>query len=231
MSKNVLFIAAIFPEPNSSAAGKRILQLVHFFKKSNYTIQFASTSPKNNFSFDLSEINVKEININTNDNSIDDYLIENVPDIVVFDRFYIEEQFSWKISELSPKALKILDTEDLHFLRKNREKALKNKNIDDSSDLYRELASILRCDISFIISEFEFDLLIQNYSFCSPYIFYLPFLLEQNQLLSNTPTFENRKDFLFIGNFFHEPNCDAVLILKNEIWPKIKVLNSSLKLF
>jgi glycosyltransferase involved in cell wall biosynthesis len=231
MSKNVLFIAAIFPEPNSSAAGKRILQLVHFFKKSNYTIQFASTSPKNNFSFDLSEINVKEININANDNSIDDYLIENVPDIVVFDRFYIEEQFSWKISELCPKALKILDTEDLHFLRKNREKTLKNKNNEDSSDLYRELASILRCDISFIISEFEFDLLNQNYSFCSPYIFYLPFLVEHDELLIDTPTFENRKDFLFIGNFFHEPNCDAVLILKNEIWPKIKGLNSSLRLF
>jgi hypothetical protein len=42
------------------------------------------------------------------------------PDIVVFDRYMTEEQFGWRVIKNCPKALRILDTEDLHFLRKAR---------------------------------------------------------------------------------------------------------------
>ncbi len=35
-------------------------------------------------------------------------------------------------------------------------------------------------------------------------------------------TFEERKDFIFIGNFLHEPNWNAVQFLKESIWPLIQ---------
>jgi hypothetical protein len=41
--------------------------------------------------------------------------------IVVYDTFVKEEQLSFRIKELCPDALTILDTQDLHFLRKHRE--------------------------------------------------------------------------------------------------------------
>jgi glycosyltransferase involved in cell wall biosynthesis len=34
--------------------------------------------------------------------------------------------------------------------------------------------------------------------------------------------FSNRMDFLFIGNFLHEPNWDAVQYLKSDVWPIIR---------
>jgi hypothetical protein len=36
------------------------------------------------------------------------------------------------------------------------------------------------------------------------------------------PTFEDRKNFIFIGNFLHEPNWNAVQYLKETIWPLLK---------
>ena len=35
-------------------------------------------------------------------------------------------------------------------------------------------------------------------------------------------TFEERKDFIFVGNFLHEPNRDAVHYLKESVWPLIR---------
>jgi hypothetical protein len=36
------------------------------------------------------------------------------------------------------------------------------------------------------------------------------------------PSFSQRTDFVFIGNFLHEPNWNAVLYLKETIWPTIR---------
>src|SRR5690606_14991395 len=55
-------------------------------------------------------------------------------------------------------------------------------------------------------------------------LYYLPFLesnIEESKRDSWLP-FEERKNFVFIGNFLHEPNWHTVRILKAEIWPKIR---------
>ena len=53
MYKTLLIIGLVWPEPNSSAAGKRMLQLITLFKKWGYSITFASTALENEFNFDL----------------------------------------------------------------------------------------------------------------------------------------------------------------------------------
>jgi hypothetical protein len=49
------------------------------------------------------------------------------PAVVLFDRFMMEEQFGWRVSENCPDALRLLDTEDLHCLRLARQNSLKKK--------------------------------------------------------------------------------------------------------
>jgi hypothetical protein len=48
------------------------------------------------------------------------------PSVVLFDRFMMEEQFGWRVSENCPDAIRLLD-EDLHCLRVARQKALREK--------------------------------------------------------------------------------------------------------
>ena len=221
--KNLVIIGKVFPEPNSTAAGYRMIQLMDLFLTQNYQITFLSTATISENSFDLSSKNIQFQNILLNDSSFDE-LIKNLnPDIVVFDRFTTEEQFGWRVSEQVPNAVKILDTEDLHFLRNAREKAFRQNKILENSDLIndvfkRELASILRCDLSLIISEFEMNLLIEKFKINENILFYLPLF---GEVKKSETSFSERKNFISIGNFLHEPNWHTVLQLK-KLWKDIK---------
>lgn len=227
--KSLLVIGHTWPEPNSTAAGKRMLQLLEIFHTEGFKICFASTSAETDFSVipENYEIQIKRIRLN--DTSFDEFIVELNPDIVLFDRFMTEEQFGWRVDKFSPGSVKVLDTEDLHFLREARKLAFKNglkpEEFYKTSDLSkREIAAIYRCDLSLIISEAEMKLLVEDFKVPRDILFYLPFLLEQISLeeINKLPNFDARKDFISIGNFLHEPNLNAVLYLKKEIWPKIR---------
>ena len=127
MSK-ILIIGTVWPEPNSTAAGNRMLQIIEQFQIQKFEVIFACAAAIGEFSFDLKSINVEMVAIELNNSSFDDFILELKPEIVIFDRFMIEEQFGWRIAENLPNCLKILDTEDLHFVRKLDLKILRNKN-------------------------------------------------------------------------------------------------------
>ena len=237
MSK-ILIIGTVWPEPQSSAAGVRMIQLIKVFLNKGYEVIFASSSKHSDNSFNLRELNVIEITIKLNDSSFNDFVSHLKPSVVLFDRYMIEEQFGWRIAECVPKALRILDTEDLHCLRKGREASFKDQKLFDNSYLFRdiakrEIASIYRCDFSLIISEAEMKILLNNFKIPKFLLHYLPFLIDE---LTETdknrlPDFNERKDFVTIGNFLHPPNMDSLIYLKNFIWPKIKTKLKNTKLF
>ncbi len=224
--QTVLFIGLVWPEPKSSAAGTRIVQLLELFSEAGHRLLFASAAGKTMYSHPLHEMGIAEIEIKLNDSSFDDFIAELKPDMVVFDRFMIEEQYGWRVRQSAPQALTILDTEDLHFLRAARQEATKRKHPVDlyNNTAKREIASILRSDLSLIISKEEMIILQEKFNIPKALLFYLPFLEHVFAGLKDEgwPSFATRKDFMFIGNFLHEPNWHTVQILKKEVWPLLK---------
>lgn len=229
LMKSVLVIGYVWPEPKSSAAGSRMMQLLEFFLKYDYQVTFATTATPTPFIENLENAGISTRKIRLNDPSFDEFIQELQPDVVIFDRFMMEEQFGWRIEEHCPTAIKILDTEDLHFLRKIREQAFK-KQLDekelyqDSEVAKREIASIYRCDLSLLISDAEMDLLTLEFTVPASLLFYLPFMLEKINASSINAFkgFEERQHFMTIGNFKHEPNRNSVHFLKEKIWPLIR---------
>lgn len=224
--KNLLIIGFVWPEPTSSAAGTRMVQLVDLFLAHDYQITFASAASKSDFSYDFSGSGVTEQQIKLNDESFNKFLQELNPTTVIFDRFMIEEQYGWRVQQECPNALRILDTEDLHCLRSARQQSDKKQTKLDlfSETAKREIASILRCDISLIISEVEIQILKEQFKIDASLIYYLPFLedeIDEKKIQTWIP-FEERADFIFIGNFLHEPNWNTVQVLKTEIWPILR---------
>jgi glycosyltransferase involved in cell wall biosynthesis len=228
--KKLLILGTVWPEPNSSAAGGRMLQLITLFQNQGLEIVFASPALDSDFMADLATLNVTKKSIVLNCSNFDVFVKELHPAIVLFDRFMMEEQFGWRVAENCPNALRILDTEDLHCLRLARQKAFKDKRKFALEDLLkediakREIASILRTDLSLMISEFEMDVLKTVFKIDIKLLYYLPFLLEPitETSFKKFPSFEKRKDFIFIGNFLHEPNWNAVQYLKETIWPLLR---------
>ena len=227
--KTLLIIGLVWPEPNSSAAGSRMLQLISFFKTNGYKITFASACGNSDHAFDIESLGVVQQRIKLNDTSFNDFIHKLQPELVLFDRFITEEQFGWRVSEQLPDAVKILDTEDLHFLRKAREVAVKSKKELTDEILFndtakREIASIYRCDLSLIISTAEMSLLKSRFNISDNLLFYFPFLFEPTSFdeKQKLPNFSQRHHFISIGNFIHPPNYDALLVLKKKIWPLIR---------
>lgn len=220
-SKHLLVIGFVWPEPKSSAAGSRMMQLMSLFQADGYHITFASTAQNFEFSEDLSQLGIATQSIELNSSTFDDFVKELNPNVVLFDRFMVEEQFGWRVSENCPNALKILDTEDLHCLRLARQLAVKENRDFIFDDIFsevakREIASILRCDVSLMVSEFEMELLQNQFKVSKDLLYYLPIFADK---LNEIPSYEERNDFVFIGNFLHEPNWDCVNYLSNTIWP------------
>jgi len=220
----LVIIGSVWPEPQSTAAGSRMLQLISLFQEQGYDVTFMCSASQSDFSYDLSQISVRTQSIELNNVSFDLEIAKINPSIVLFDRFMIEEQYGWRVGEQCPNALRILDTEDLHFLRKAREIAYKqNRTLifeDYISDTFkREMASIYRCDLTLLISEFEMQLATEIFKMDASILYYLPFLSEV--VNTKVPKFEDRQHFVSIGNFLHEPNWQTVLLLK-KYWSTIK---------
>jgi len=140
--------------------------------------------------------------------------------------------------------VRLLDTEDLHSLRALRQHLLKQTQqqlprgqvagpvLATAADLYpllcdsdiaqRELAAIYRCDLSLMISDYEITLLRDYFQVPEALLCYCPLQLTGAPAPESLPGFAARQGFISIGNFRHEPNWDAVLWLKEQLWPAIR---------
>jgi glycosyltransferase involved in cell wall biosynthesis len=222
----LVVLGYVWPEPDSSAAGRRMLSLLQLYRQHDWQIIFASPAEQGPHRFDLGQWQIEEKQIPLNDSAFDDWLSQLQPDVVLFDRFMLEEQFGWRVEAACPQALRLLDSEDLHCLRQARQQAYLAKRPLQTRDLFselaqREIAAILRCDLTFTISRAEMLLLTQQFQVPVTQLIYCPFLLEE-PLLAPGPDFAERRHFVSIGNFRHEPNWQSVLWLKQQIWPLIR---------
>ncbi|MBC9812413.1 glycosyltransferase family 4 protein [Crocinitomicaceae bacterium CZZ-1] len=224
----ILIIGKVWPEPDSSAAGRRMKQLIALLQYRG-EVHFACANALTGNEIDLGSMGVVVQQITLNDDAVNVYFRELNPDLVVFDRFLTEEQYGWRIIEQCPDAIRVLNTEDLHFLRKTRQKFVKTTNsiatdttvLDfQNEETMRELASIYRSDLTLMISPFEMELLQQEMQVPGELLMYLPLFTEYKT--ENTTSFQERKDFLFIGNTLHEPNADAIRMLVEHIWPELR---------
>ena len=253
--QKLLIIGYVWPEPNSSAAGTRMMQLINLFQQHGWEITFSSPAKLGEHKQNLTELGIKEQNIELNSTSFDQFLKSLQPDAVLFDRFMMEEQFGWRVEEHAPQAIRILNTEDLHSLRACRQHIVKaelkqNRHVfnmaslalTDKNRLFsemaisdiakREIASIFRSDTTLMISDFEMSLLKEKFQIPENELFYLPFIYASLGM-EKLPEYEVKQHFVSIGNFRHDPNWDAVLWLKESIWPKIRqqIPNAELNIY
>jgi O-antigen biosynthesis protein len=114
----------------------------------------------------------------------------------------------------------------LHCLRYARQlavqenRAFKKENLKSDSAI-REIAAILRSDLSLMISSFEMELLQRVFNVAAELLHYLPLMVDADKKLI-LKSFTDRQHFVSIGNFHHAPNLDSVKYLKAEIWPLIR---------
>eukprot|EP00934_Nitzschia_sp_Nitz4_P002090 Nitzschia sp. Nitz4//scaffold191_size41780//6687//7988//NITZ4_007462-RA/size41780-processed-gene-0.76-mRNA-1//-1//CDS//3329540166//2090//frame0 len=179
---------------------------------------------------------------------------ENPLDMVVFDRFYMEEAYSFAVRRHYPNAMLVLDMQDMHSLRVYREQVVQqwdkdiklreHKNHDpfqvlplvmgdvpsivQQDHLLRELAAIQRSDLTLVCSPVEKRLLEERYQIPSSKLCLSSFFVPTNpsshnaNLVISSSVVSQEPSFVFCGGFKHPPNVDAVRLLLDTLWPKIR---------
>ena len=243
MNKKLLCISTNWPEANATAAGVRMHELLAIFMSHGFKTTFLATSNNLEGQLALKEKGIITQQILVNDASFDLLLKEIEPDVVLFDRFISEEQFGWRVRDILPNAVTILDTEDLHCLRTLREEqtiSYINEHKDAPYALFhhptdlvhlnskgqtkRELSSILRCDLNLVVSSFEMTVLVDHFKVPPHLCLLLPITYQKQHLLAHRASrdYKERSGYFFIGNGLHKPNIDAIKCLYFSIWPLIK---------
>ena len=96
----------VWPEPSSSAAGVRLDYLIRLFIREGFELHLSSTAEQGSYSAlykDLEGGYRHSIDPNSSETSAK--LAQINPDVVVFDRYPTEEQFSWHVMEACLKQL------------------------------------------------------------------------------------------------------------------------------
>ncbi len=237
-----LLISTVWPEPFSSAAGLRDLNLIEGLLSLGHPVVLASAAdnPKGlEYCRGLErEGRISCLPIRLNHVSFDEELArlrEQGLCGVIYDRFVMEEQYGPRVRSVCPEWLQILDTQDLHFLRLSREQAhrrgedllVRNGQLPsdwDETAVVRELSSLHRVDLTLLISPVERDLLVEAFGVDSERLALSTFAYPKRQ---HAPGLElgygGRSGFCFVGNFRHAPNLDAFRWLRDELWEAIRV--------
>ncbi|WP_164931803.1 glycosyltransferase [Dyella sp. M7H15-1] len=149
-------------------------------------------------------------------------------DAVLLCRLSVAAQYLVPSKRLAPKAIRIFDTVDLHFLREMRAAEVSgSRRMKQQSETSRrqELALIRESDISFVVSPVELELLHKELPDS-----HIELVSNIHDIHGRTTSFSERNGLIFVGGFGHPPNEDAVRWFVAEILPILQTRDSSLHL-
>jgi hypothetical protein len=175
---------------------------------------------------------------------------KNSIDLVVFDRFFVEEAHSFRFRHAFPDTALVLDMQDMHSLRWGRQAIAESwdkearkqaqhsdplgclprvlnylPNVEDERFL-RELASIHRSDLTLVCSPRELHWLNTVYNVPGEKLCLASFFVDENSYenkpLPRSPSDAQPPRFVFCGGFKHAPNADAANLLIEHVWPRLK---------
>jgi glycosyltransferase involved in cell wall biosynthesis len=220
--KQAVFFLTVWPEPRSSAAGVRTRELMAILQAEGFEVHAVSPGGNGPYRDELENLQIRTHSCDPNESSATDPELALLsPQLVIFDRFLMEEQFGWRTRQLWPIARAMVDTIDLHALRRARERTGTEIPSDEEfgDDLLRELASLHRAGGALVVSPVELELLVKRFAFPPERVACVPF---SAAIEGERPGFFERANFCFLGNFRHAPNLDSVNWILHEHWPKIR---------
>ena len=150
------------------------------------------------------------------------WLARNADDLhaAILSRHMVASQYTSFVRRLAPQAKVIFDTVDLHFLREERAaERSSNASLSRQAATTREqeLKLIAEADTTFVVSDFERDLLSRLMPSAN-----VDLLSNIHEVYGRAGGRDGRRDLLFVGGYGHPPNADAMNWMASEILPALR---------
>jgi GT2 family glycosyltransferase/glycosyltransferase involved in cell wall biosynthesis/Tfp pilus assembly protein PilF len=147
---------------------------------------------------------------------------------VIVGFYHVAHQYWRDIREHSPQSVFIIDSFDVCHIRQRRKALLTG----DPGDLWNaeetrrlELAMYRRADMVLTVTEKDRAALLEE----APDL-RVGISTDIHPVIDDNGQAE-RRDIVFVGNFNHDPNEDAVVFFMEDIWPKVKAKLPGLKFY
>lgn len=221
--RSILIVGDTTPRPDRDSGSLRLRNLMRLLLAEGWRVSFV---PDDGADAGGDGAALRAIGVDTFDRNrtgpIPRWLRRNGPgfDAAILDRHHVAGHWLPLLRAFAPQATIVFDTVDLHFVREQREAALR-----DSTPLRRraratrrrELRLVTAADVCWVVSEREQALLHE----LAPQARVLVLSNIVDAVEQSAP-FASRHGLLFVGGHRHPPNGDAVWWLLRDIFPRIR---------
>lgn len=232
MQRRVLVVDAQVPTPDRDSGSLRMLNLLLILRGLGYHCSFYPDDLRylQPYTAQLQGLGIEVLHA-PYVKTLQEYLQQphRDYDVVLLSRADCAARHFDTVRRLCPRAQLLFDTVDLHFLREQREAALSGKASLLAAAQQRktqELALARAADVTLVVSPLELELFRTE----APEV--NAALLSNIHAVAGRETgFEARRGILFIGNFRHPPNVDAMHWFINEVFPLVSQQDPALTLY
>jgi GT2 family glycosyltransferase len=222
----VLVIDHYVPHHDRDAGGRSTYMYLKLLVARGCRVQFmgANFFPHQPYTRQLQAMGIEVLVGESIARHLDRWLAEHAPciDEIFLHRPHVAEQFLPHLERLSPRPPISFFGHDLHYLRMQREAALKDDDaLRAEAERWRrrELAVFERVDRVYYFSDIEIDALRGQTD--TARLRRVPlYAMEIGELPPYAPG--RPRDLLFVGGYNHPPNVDAALWLVEEILPRVR---------
>ncbi len=231
---NIIIIDPFLPKFDRASGSLRLYSIIKILKEQDYHVTFIARNgyrqqqyerilnfmgievyandperlKKFGISFDATKLDIKKI------------LMTRHYDIAILSFYEIAVEYLETIRKYSPQTKILIDTVDIHFIREirmaeimNDKKLLKRAHRTKNE----ELSIYKKADAIITVTD-------RDWEHVAGYLpgmkhFVIPNI---HEIAENIIEKKDRKALVFVGNFNHPPNADAVLYFVNDILPIIK---------
>lgn len=232
-SKLALIIEEALPSPDKDSGSVRMMAMIRGLQQLGYKVTFW---PNNLIKKEPYATNMQQMGVEVVYGPIDflQFAKHYAPyyDMVIMSRPEICARYINICKAHFTNAKLVYDTVDLHYVRLARQAEVETANAEallEQSKWYRVLEHGLmeRTDATLVVSETEVDILKKEGVDANILVVSnVHSIKEQGYKLG----FDDRKDIVFVGNYAHLPNRDAVKWLTTEIWPLVLKKGPNIKL-
>lgn len=215
--QKIVVVFSEVPKPDTDSGNVRMFAILKFLAK-NYRVVLVPLHKRANdikYERELGNLGVETVWIVDFDRKYGrenfDFVMLCYPHIA----YYVYPTFK----RMFPRAKFIFDTVDVHFVRLEREYELtRDKFFEKDARRYKRIETILAKAAEQVWCVTETDK--ENLQTVAPEA-KIEVVPNIHTLGGRGKSFVERRDLLFIGNFFHRPNTDAVYYFLDEIFPLV----------
>jgi O-antigen biosynthesis protein len=217
----VLIVDQKIPQPDQDSGSIRMMGIIEILVKMGFgvTVLALRLAPVEPYLSDLRRMGVEVLDGRIN-------YTHEIARLAPYVKFALlsrpdETALTYELMrEFAPHVPIIYDTVDLHFVRESRRATIEqSEEVARIASTYRqlELGLVEKCDATFVVTPSEktmLDELVPNRS--------IAVVSNVHGDLPPGPGFAARKNLLFVGNYEHLPNVDAVEWFVKEILPVVR---------